>query len=391
MGKADIFGHAAEVGGFSMAELSLGSPAQRSGAMRHFGVVPARLPHGQFEQLSELGLVLREMVEAMRGIGAALTLHVEGHAPRIIYVDEDAGISRAGVEKLLASEGLGEHLVNGHAWLKHEHRGRAGDALALPVQRVPGHSMLLVTVFFGRVKAEQRAHALTAYAQRQAFAIRYFRLWQENRSVMRQLRASEAALDLIEFGTVLLAASGRMVFANASARALLDDGSYIRAADRHLHAVRLSDNVKLQSAISHVLHGASQSNNSGRSPLLAIRRSGKPPLILSVLPMGNSLDESGDVVAMVFVVDPALDVEAALKPVCKVFQLSNVETALAALLATGSTLAEASRVLRVKEATARSYLRQIFAKTSTNRQADLVRVLLSSLIRISRGAPFEVV
>jgi DNA-binding CsgD family transcriptional regulator len=37
-------------------------------------------------------------------------------------------------------------------------------------------------------------------------------------------------------------------------------------------------------------------------------------------------------------------------------------------------------MMRIKQQTARAYLRQIFQKTGTNRQADLVRMMMSNLL-----------
>ncbi|MET0293195.1 MAG: hypothetical protein ABW136_12610, partial [Steroidobacteraceae bacterium] len=51
----------------------------------------------------------------------------------------------------------------------------------------------------------------------------------------------------------------------------------------------------------------------------------------------------------------------------------------------GSTLAEAAEELRITPATARGYLKQVFAKTATNRQPDLIRLMLASASRTAVG------
>lgn len=60
----------------------------------------------------------------------------------------------------------------------------------------------------------------------------------------------------------------------------------------------------------------------------------------------------------------------------RLFGLTQRETELAASLANGLTLAETAASLRIKLETARSHLKNVFAKTEVNGQSQLVRVLM---------------
>lgn len=337
---------------------------------------------------------MREIADALKGRGAALSVHPDdGWPARVICADEEAGVALGLVERLVASGAIRPDASHAdrHRWLGYEDEDGGGNALALPVQRVPGHSPLIITVFFDALTKGARAEAEAVYASRRPFAVGYFRLWQLDRANIRRMRATEAALNLMSLGVVLLAASGRIMFTNDAGRALLDEGDGLRERDGQLGASALADTVRLQAAISHVVHGSRDPGGAKSSPMLALARDTRPPLIVSILPTDHPPEEAGDAAAIVFVVDPALDVEALLAPVCRVLQLTNVETGLACALASGSTFAEAAAAMRLKEATARSYLKQIFAKTGTNRQAELVRVLLSSLVRTTSGITPEVI
>jgi DNA-binding CsgD family transcriptional regulator len=64
---------------------------------------------------------------------------------------------------------------------------------------------------------------------------------------------------------------------------------------------------------------------------------------------------------------------------------------LAIKIAQGATLESAAGALRIKPQTARSYLKKIFLKTDTNRQSDLVRVLLASTVRALPVGRFRIV
>ncbi len=59
----------------------------------------------------------------------------------------------------------------------------------------------------------------------------------------------------------------------------------------------------------------------------------------------------------------------------RLYGLTPSQSRLAELLASGSSWKEAARRLGITEGSARQYLKIIFRKTATNRQADLVRRL----------------
>ena len=61
----------------------------------------------------------------------------------------------------------------------------------------------------------------------------------------------------------------------------------------------------------------------------------------------------------------------------RVYGLTRKEAQLALALAGGATLADAAGALRIAEGTARRHLAAIFARTGINRQAQLVRLILS--------------
>ena len=67
-----------------------------------------------------------------------------------------------------------------------------------------------------------------------------------------------------------------------------------------------------------------------------------------------------------------------LTGMCKRYGLTTAETRLALELAAGHALRDAARHLGIRVNTARVQLRSIFAKTATNRQAALVRLLLAN-------------
>jgi DNA-binding CsgD family transcriptional regulator len=100
----------------------------------------------------------------------------------------------------------------------------------------------------------------------------------------------------------------------------------------------------------------------------------------------TNLSGAGDVDAraILFVTEP--DKRGDPDPVflIKIFQLTRREASLAALLARGIDMEDAAARLGIGIGTARSYVKQIFAKTDTHRQAELVALLLRSCLQVTQ-------
>lgn len=342
----------------------------------------------------ELARVMGEIAEAMDARGAVLTIHPDdGRNAEILHADEEAGLGTELLRSLIARAALWPTNAHDdhHHWVDCGGEGDCRDALSIPVQRVPGHSRLIITVFFDDLTPEHRRQAETAYLRRRPFAIGYFRLWQVDRTRTRRVEALESALNLTDVGVILIDRSGALAFANAAAQAILDAGDGLRRRGTGVAGAELKENLRLQVAIDHVITVNEASGAAARrAPILTLSRRAGPPLVVSVLPTETRATEPSDVAAIAYVLDPALDTDQLLQPLCKLYQLSPVETKLVCLLTAGATLTEAADAMRIKEQSARSCLKQVFLKTDTNRQADLVRVMLSNLVRTTRAIPAEV-
>jgi DNA-binding CsgD family transcriptional regulator len=65
------------------------------------------------------------------------------------------------------------------------------------------------------------------------------------------------------------------------------------------------------------------------------------------------------------------------------------ETRLTLLLLGGCSVEQAARLLRISVGTARGVLKKVFEKTGTDRQAALVKLLLSGFGQVRPGAGSE--
>jgi DNA-binding CsgD family transcriptional regulator len=122
------------------------------------------------------------------------------------------------------------------------------------------------------------------------------------------------------------------------------------------------------------------------APMIA-QREGRRPLLLTALPVDGAA-RTPFLGARVLLLFTDLDLE--LPPdsavVARAFGLSPAETRLAMLVGAGTSPRDAAEQLGIARETARSQLKNVFAKTGTHRQAELV-ALLGRLPKLARGEP----
>lgn len=206
-------------------------------------------------------------------------------------------------------------------------------------------------------------------------------LWQLKQD-SRRAEMLARALDLFDFGTLILDGGGTIVFCNEQASQLLDAGDGLRRAGQSVTATDFEDAVRLQTAIHHLSHneGGIRSNLNGAS-LLLIRRSNARPLV-AVLARLCDIEADCSAATVLYVLDPDIDTQPLAMALSRAYGLTTAEAGLTIRLVAGLTIDAAAAEMRIKTQTARAYLKQIFAKTDTHRQADLVRVILGSVVRI---------
>ena len=91
----------------------------------------------------------------------------------------------------------------------------------------------------------------------------------------------------------------------------------------------------------------------------------------------DELDTEDRPVAIVFVGDPDRTTEMDPAQICQLYGLSRAEARVVALLASGYRLDLVAETLGVTYDTVRKHLKQVFSKTGTDRQAELVRLMVT--------------
>ncbi|BAW07137.1 helix-turn-helix transcriptional regulator [Nocardia seriolae] len=182
-----------------------------------------------------------------------------------------------------------------------------------------------------------------------------------------------SVLDRHRDGLALVSGCGRVEYANPAAYALLRERDGLRLDG----AARLeSDNRAVSRRLCLLLAAAAQStpaNAAGR--LLVPRAAGRLPLTLSIQPLRSDPRECPRRLALVVIVDPEGEEPGCRETLRELYGLTRAESQVAFEVLRGSGLSAVARELYISVNTARTHLRQVFAKTGTNRQAELVRLL----------------
>lgn len=228
-------------------------------------------------------------------------------------------------------------------------------------------------------EVERCMHA--AVREVEPFLFASLRLWASQEDAVTRLRGMTAAVNRTDLMVMVVDRDSRLRYASASAEALLAVENGLCRRGGRVAAVSLGDTLRLQSAVADVT--AAEAESSSSVPVIAIHRERGRALLTAVA--RSEVSDASDGAAVIYAIDPDKDRGVSLEPVCKLYGLSPVETKLACLLADGRSLADAAVGLHVKEQTARSYLKQIFLKTDTCRQAELVWLMLKSTVRTATG------
>jgi DNA-binding CsgD family transcriptional regulator/PAS domain-containing protein len=205
---------------------------------------------------------------------------------------------------------------------------------------------------------------------------RAMRLYIELAQARSLTSTLEQGLDLLQTGMVLLDSAGRVLFANRAARILLDVRNGMQLEHGKLAATAASVNQKFQSLLVRALGRKGIVGGGG----LAIERPLSRPLIVRVAPLSLPKAElcPRTAVAVLFA-DPS-QATTSDDMVLAPLGLSPAERRLVSALVAGITLDRYAEQAGLRLYTVRSVLRNVFAKTGTHRQSELIAMAVRCAI-----------
>jgi DNA-binding CsgD family transcriptional regulator len=197
--------------------------------------------------------------------------------------------------------------------------------------------------------------------------------------LQRHYGATLSMLDRLLVGLVLLDRSGRVVVANVAAREICDASGLVKlTSDGRIRASCADDDAILQQLIGAAVQ---TSTGRGESDGGQVGLSAQSKHVLAeIVPLRDDglPDRAGIDGAAVFLVDAGLSSVVNLDGITKIFQLSRSESAVAASLANGLSVAQTAEQRNTSPETIRKQLKAVYAKTGANSQLQLLRLALKA-------------
>jgi len=192
--------------------------------------------------------------------------------------------------------------------------------------------------------------------------------------------ALEAALDALTVGVFLTDRAGRIVHANKAGEHQLKTGNALRIAN---HSLAAGDGPAHRELLKAIAAAATIKPDeiSATKPIALPAMDGRS-YIANVLPLDagerRKLLAPFAATIAVFVQDPTVAPPLPGEAFAKIHGLTGAELRVLVALAPGLAVKEAAEMLGISEATAKTHLHHIFAKTGTTRQTELLRRLLAT-------------
>lgn len=175
-----------------------------------------------------------------------------------------------------------------------------------------------------------------------------------------------AALDALKTAVLILGEAGRLAYANAAGRALLDAGILLVVRDGIVEPWDRAEAAALRKIVE----------GGGTGTVRLVRRDGGHALA-SALPLGSGRRRSGGGGRVAMFIQDDVAAPNGAEAIGRLYRLTGGELRVLLGLASGETLQSIAQRYGIASSTVRSHLKSVFAKTGTNRQKDLVKLLLS--------------
>jgi DNA-binding CsgD family transcriptional regulator len=179
----------------------------------------------------------------------------------------------------------------------------------------------------------------------------------------------QSALDWLAIGVIAVTPSVRVILKNAAATRALSSNDPLRETSEGLVARTAADTKQLRQTVAE--------RCTTPRAVVFTRADGRAASAVIAGAAG------GNAVLFLRGIDEVMEVPPAL--LSKIYGLTRSEEKLALEIARGQSVEEAAARLSIAPSTARTHLKRIFMKTETNRQGQLVSLLLSNAAAQTRN------
>ena len=192
------------------------------------------------------------------------------------------------------------------------------------------------------------------------------------------LLGADEALNRISVGVFLIDRERKVLFNNRRAGELLAEADGISLSrEGLLRGEKPQQTQALREIVDVAIARAAAGNRQGTEAVALARNSGRRPLFAVACPLGRGEAGPNEPVVGLFVTDPEWRPSDAAHAVAQLYGLSPAETRLALALVRGLRLDEIADEFGLLRNTVSYTLKNLFRKTETDRQADLISLFSS--------------
>jgi len=248
------------------------------------------------------------------------------------------------------------------------------DCLSTPLDKSAGGTALF-GVFrhqengFVDDLARRRAAAITSHIRRAVMIGNVLdKKTAETAAFMDALNGLAAAVFLVE-------RNGRIVFANQSGQAMLEDGRVVCARN---DALATADSRPVLSDVIALACGGDASLGT-RGIAVPLSAPSETPWLAHVLSLtSGARQDTGTnfgAVAAVFVHRTTIEALSSIETMAKLYRLTPSEMRVLSAVSDVGGVSTVADAIGISQATVKTHLQRLFAKTGTNRQADLIKLV----------------
>jgi len=186
-------------------------------------------------------------------------------------------------------------------------------------------------------------------------------------------QAAFKALDTLPFGMIFADKNSKVMFMNSAAKNVCTNGSGVYISkDKRCCAVDPDESSALHRLVDKMSHEVEQGDDENHT--LKITGDDGSTVTMLVVSVGKKSEEHG---VAIFIDSGGGFFNISEETLKSVYGLTKSESELLLRMVQGETLAEISEARSVTMHTVRAQLKSLFAKTDTNRQASLIKKVLT--------------
>lgn len=197
------------------------------------------------------------------------------------------------------------------------------------------------------------------------------------------LLGANEALNRVAVGIFLLDAERRVIFRNRRAEELIEEADGLTLSHEGLlRGEKPQQTQALRGILDAAITRATEGVRTATEAVALTRNSGRRALFAVACPLGHGPARPGEPVVGLFVTDPERRYNGAAEAVAQLYGLSPAETRLALALSRGLRLDEIADEFGISRNTVSYTMKNLFRKTETDRQADLISLFIASPVAL---------